>query len=105
MSDKIPGASPTPLPPDVAERLLDLLSTDDEFRQLFAKDPVSALLKAGYKPSDEDLKQLRSNMKVGSLASKDEIASGRDELKSSLTSLLCMHPIQLNAGSSGQKSE
>lgn len=105
MSDKKPGALPAPLSPEVADRLLDLLSSDDKFRQLFASDPVTAILKAGHKASDEDLKHLRSNVKTGALASKDEIKSGRDELRSSLTSLLCMHPIQLNAGSTGQKSE
>ncbi|GAB3737768.1 hypothetical protein GCM10028862_23510 [Luteimonas pelagia] len=40
-----------PLEAKVADRLLDLLSTDNEFRRLFKKDPHSALVKAGWKPT------------------------------------------------------
>jgi putative modified peptide len=42
-----------PLDPKVADRLLDLLSTDNEFRRLFKKDPQAALVKAGWKPPKE----------------------------------------------------
>jgi len=44
------GNGPAPLDPKVARKLLDLLSTDNEFRRLFKKDAHAALLKAGYKP-------------------------------------------------------
>jgi putative modified peptide len=104
MSDKIPGGAPTPLSPEAADRLLDLLSSDDKFRDLFMRDPVSALLKAGYSASDQELAQLRTTMKVDSLASKDAIAGARAQLSSSPTSLLCMNPIQLNIDSSDQGS-
>jgi len=46
---KISGAKSAPLDPKVADKLLDLLSTDNEFRRLFKKDPQAALVKAGYK--------------------------------------------------------
>jgi putative modified peptide len=44
------GPGPAPLEPKVVKKLLDLLSTDNEFRRLFKKDANAALIKAGYKP-------------------------------------------------------
>lgn len=44
------GPAPAPLEPKVARKLLDLLSTDNDFRRLFKKDAHAALLKVGYKP-------------------------------------------------------
>lgn len=44
------GNGPAPLDPKVVKKLLDLLSTDNEFRRLFKKDANAALVKAGYKP-------------------------------------------------------
>ena len=44
------GPAPAPLEPKVVKKLLDLLSTDNEFRRLFKKDAAAALAKAGYKP-------------------------------------------------------
>lgn len=43
------GPAPAPLEPKVAKKLLDLLSTDNEFRRLFKKDAHAALVKAGWK--------------------------------------------------------
>ena len=45
------GNGPVPLDPKVAKKLLDKLSTDNEFRRLFKKDAHAALLKAGWKPA------------------------------------------------------
>ena len=45
------GPAPAPLEPKVAKKLLDLLSTDNEFRRLFKKDAHAALVKAGWKPT------------------------------------------------------
>lgn len=39
---------PAPLDPKVTRRLLDLLSTDDAFRELFRQDAQAALVQAGY---------------------------------------------------------
>ncbi|WP_372017462.1 NHLP-related RiPP peptide [Pseudoxanthomonas sp. 10H] len=104
MSDPNQGAAPAPLAPEVADRLLDLLASDDDFRDLFARDPAAALVKAGYDPgAAEDLKLLHSRLKVGGLASKDAIASARDEIRSSLTSGLGMQPILLNIQSKGTR--
>src|SRR5690606_37868706 len=43
------GPAPAALEPKVARKLLDLLSSDNEFRRLFKKDAHAALVKAGYK--------------------------------------------------------
>ena len=45
------GPAPAPLDPKVTKKLLDKLSTDNEFRRLFKKDAHAALVKAGWKPS------------------------------------------------------
>lgn len=46
------GPGPTePLDPKVVKKLLDLLSTDNDFRRLFKKDAHAALVRAGWKPS------------------------------------------------------
>ncbi len=43
------GSAPAPLEPKVAKKLLDLLSTDNDFRRLFKKDAHAALVQAGWK--------------------------------------------------------
>ena len=77
------GAHP-PLDPAVADKLLELLSTDDEFRTLFKKYPEKALNQAGYfLPAGAAA--LRCT-EVEHLASKDEVAESREALRSHLTS-------------------
>lgn len=44
------GPGPAPLEPKVIKKLLDKLSTDNEFRRLFKKDATAALAKVGCKP-------------------------------------------------------
>jgi len=85
-----PGGK-TPLDPLVADRLLDLLSTDDEFRRLFAEDPLAALLEAGYdlpEPKGGDAVQFLpwlSCTMTGELASKQEIAESRELIREFVT--------------------
>lgn len=43
------GPAPAPLDPKVTKKLLDKLSTDNEFRRLFKSDAGAALAKVGYK--------------------------------------------------------
>ena len=43
------GAKPAPLDPKVTKKLLDKLSTDNDFRRLFKKDAGAALAQVGYK--------------------------------------------------------
>ena len=45
------GNGPAPLDPKVAKKLLDLLSTDNDFRRLFKQDAHAALVQAGWKPA------------------------------------------------------
>lgn len=73
------------LEPKVVAKLLGLLSTDNEFRRLFKKDPVAALTKAGYKGSALDKASLAC-MSVTNIATKQEIAASLEEIKSYLTS-------------------
>ncbi|MCC8537405.1 NHLP-related RiPP peptide [Xanthomonas axonopodis pv. poinsettiicola] len=93
---------PTPLQPEVAHTLLDLLATDDAFRELFKTDTKAALLQVGY-PS-EDVELMASRLKVETLADKATIAQARDDIQASLTSAVNMQPIRLNvpSGSSPQ---
>ena len=74
------------LEPKVISNLLDKLSTDNEFRRLFKKDPAAALVKAGYKGETLDASQLKC-MAVTKIATKQEIAEARNEINSYLTSL------------------
>ena len=67
--------------PSVVDKLLDGLSSDDDFRALFTKDPRAALEKVGYKASGNE--ELRC-AQVGTLASKEEIAGARKALATHL---------------------
>lgn len=111
-----------PLDPKVADRLLDLLSTDNEFRRLFKKDPHAALVKAGWKPPSAAKPELAKAakgppftppgpptmvppvtcLKVDRIAPKEQIIKSRSELKAMLTSALGYMPIQLNVSSTGR---
>jgi putative modified peptide len=76
------GPGPAPLHPDVANRVLDLLSTDDDFRSLFQRDPHAALVQAGHVagdgPSGGECLQLAPGE---TLASKEQIAQDREKLQ------------------------
>lgn len=108
-----------PLDPKVADRLLDLLSTDNEFRRLFKKDPQAALVKAGWKPPKAPVAapvgtKARKGppfpppgppavvppvmcLKVDRIAPKDHIIRTRDELRTFLTTELSYIPHKLDA--------
>jgi putative modified peptide len=74
------------LPADIAEKLLDHLSTDDDFRDLFEKNARAALKKIGYETpeADRDWKGRDPVLSVqhlkGGLASKEKIAADRSSL-------------------------
>ncbi|HBK46975.1 MAG TPA: putative modified peptide [Xanthomonadaceae bacterium] len=81
--------SHAPLPTDIADRLLELLSTDDAFRQVFQKNPTAALSELGYEPARIQLESQDGPPGQGSafycmtsqqLASKEEIIQARKEL-------------------------
>lgn len=94
------GTPPAALQPNVIKKLLDLLSTDDDFRSLFEKDADAALIEAGYTPpADADLKSAGSVDSARSsgvclqldqgatLASKEKIAEERAKLEASLNAI------------------
>ncbi|PPU18349.1 NHLP-related RiPP peptide [Xanthomonas arboricola] len=85
---------PNPLSPEISRKLLDLLATDDNFRDLFKNSPKVALLRLGHPSSDIEL--LASQLKVEALADKATIAKTRDEIHRSLISSAAMQPIRLN---------
>ncbi|MFD0739855.1 NHLP-related RiPP peptide [Lysobacter koreensis] len=68
-----------------ADKLLDLLSTDSEFRRLFKRNPIAGLAYVGYPPAKEAM-ALMACAAVDSLGSKKEIAAARDQLKDYLVS-------------------
>ena len=91
---KTAGTKSAPLEPKVADKLLDLLSTDNEFRRLFKKDPAAALAKAGHRgppftpPGPPDTRPPMNCYRVQYIAPKQEIDAARAELKAYLTSML-----------------
>lgn len=97
-----------PLDPKIADKLLDLLSTDNEFRRLFKKDPLSALTKVGYKVPKGDLagkadqgtsaqRLPHSCCRVQRIAPKADVIKARDEIKSMLTQGLAYTTPNLDA--------
>ena len=86
-----------PLSPEIADRLLDLLSTDDAFRARFQADPRAALHEVGYQspaPAKmtacgavaEAIPETLIDCKVEELAPKEAIIQAREEIRAMLTS-------------------
>jgi putative modified peptide len=88
--------------PEVADRLLDKLSTDDDFRDLFEKNPGAALRQVGHETAAEHAgvrgsdPAMCANLK-GGLASKEDIRAGRETMKAALTSPLSYTIFNLSA--------
>lgn len=74
-----------PFEPVVADRLLSRLVEDDGFRELFASNPEAALREVGHPDAAAALASA-SCMKVGRLASKEEIEECKEALQRDLTS-------------------
>ena len=93
--------SPT-LSAAVAKNLLEKLSTDDAFRDLFVTDPAKALEKAGYDSTDKAVAAQNATLsvccKVRELASKETIQASFDELLAMFTSGLGQITPALDAG-------
>lgn len=96
------GPPPAPLHPHVARKLLDLLSTDDDFRDLFQRDAHAALLRAGYRspaglaPDDAAALSGGACMQMGAshqLASKEQIIRDRAKLEESLNLVQHFDPL------------
>ncbi|HET6434768.1 MAG TPA: NHLP-related RiPP peptide [Xanthomonadaceae bacterium] len=69
----------TPLDPKLADRLLDLLSSDNAFRRQFKKDPQAALASLGYRATTT-----KACASVKAIAPKQEIAASRDALRTQM---------------------
>lgn len=77
------GESHPPIDPKIADELLDRLSNDDAFREQFSKDPTSAMASLGHSvPEGMEM----TCMATGELASKEQIAEARDQLREAMTS-------------------
>ena len=75
---------PRPLDAVVANRLLDLLSTDDAFRALFERDASAALEVAGYVHADPTEAGPGQCLIVNKLASKEDLVRDREKLAAAL---------------------
>lgn len=77
-------------PADVADRLLDKLSSDDDFRDQFQRNPRAALKSIGHETPDADRDVKGSDPvlccnNIKSLASKEQIRAARAELHQQLS--------------------
>ncbi|MFD1295882.1 NHLP-related RiPP peptide [Lysobacter gummosus] len=84
------------LDPAVVDKLLELLSSDDQFRDSFHKNPGAALAELGYKAPASgaqgktaapagDATTSFACMETQKIASKEEIQAAREELQRLLT--------------------
>lgn len=83
------------------QRLLDLLASDDDFRDLFTKSPYDALCQAGAAAAADEESELKLRLAsigltVQTLASKDAIRALRSSLETQLRAGIGMQPILLN---------
>ncbi|GAA5002794.1 putative modified peptide [Pseudoluteimonas lycopersici] len=90
------------LDPKVADKLLDKLGTDNDFRRLFKKDPAAALVKAGH--SKDAAALVGGCCQIDGIAPKAQIQKSRDELKTMLTAGLSMTPVRLDTGTPTSRS-
>jgi putative modified peptide len=98
-----------PLNAELADRLLDLLSTDDLFRERFQRDHLSALHSIGYESPAPGLMtacgavpaaqpEAFRECKVTELAPKEAIAAARDEIRTMLLRGLTQTTPKLDLG-------
>jgi putative modified peptide len=99
-----PNRRTAPLDPQVADRLLDLLGTDDAFRRLFTRDPATALAQVGFIRPEGTVAPNDCFWGITQLASKAQIAQARDEIRLMLTRGLAQTAPQLDAGLAGTRT-
>jgi putative modified peptide len=111
MTTKIKTA---PLSAEIADRLLDLLCTDDLFRERFQRDHLVALRSIGYESPVPGLMTACGTLpaaqpeafrdcKVNVLASKEAIARARDEIRTMLLRGLDQTTPKLDTGNSSRR--
>lgn len=93
-----------PLDPQVADRLLDMLSSDDKFRALFMSNPRQALLQVGFVNETELASPFGCFWGISKLASKDAIAAARKDIHGMLTKGLAYTTPNLDAGNSQSRA-
>jgi putative modified peptide len=77
---------------EVADKLLDKLSSDQKFRDLFEKNPRAALKSVGHETPDANRDSrgedpvMCCNLGPKGLASMDAIRAGREKMKAALVS-------------------
>ncbi|MEO6172414.1 MAG: NHLP-related RiPP peptide [Arenimonas sp.] len=91
---------PNQISPEIAEKLLDKLSSDDEFRAVFQRSPRIALAYLGDKEasdiSDAD-QSAYAHLRCDKLASAETIRASRDAMRKDLLSAhAALHPITLD---------
>lgn len=84
------GPKPAPLDPKVTRKLLDKLSTDNDFRRLFKKDVVAALAKVGHRiepgaAAGYSCLQFKSGERI---APKSKIVRDRARLEEAMNSIV-----------------
>jgi putative modified peptide len=108
------NARTAPLDAAVADRLLDLLSTDDLFRERFQRDHLAALRSIGHESPDPaamtacglalaSAPEPFRECKVTELAPKDVIAAARGEIRAMLLRGLAQTTPQLDTGPSASR--
>jgi putative modified peptide len=88
---------------ETIDALLDKLSTDDQFRALFQRNPRAAFASVGHAEAREGgaTEGLWACCQTKELASKEQIRAARDQLRTQLLSeQASYHPITLEAKSS-----
>lgn len=87
------------LPADVADRLLDRLSEDDDFRELFRRDPRAALAALGHADAaDPSIQEGAWSCLHGEgLPDKQAIRNTRSALRAQMTSQVGMDFIVFKA--------
>lgn len=94
---------PFKLSEKTVDALLDKLSCDDDFRELFQKNPREALAAVGHAPAADSAVSEGAwmCMSVSQLASKDAIKASGDTLrKQLLTTKAIYNPVNLNISKS-----
>lgn len=97
-----------PMDPRIADRLLDLLSTDDGYRSRFQQDPRAALSEIGYEAPPPGMMTACGTLplaepealidcRVNDLAPREVIAAARTEIRAMLTRGLSQDAPKLDA--------
>ena len=83
------GPASAPMDAKAAKKLLDKLSTDNDFRRLFKQDAAAALAKVGYKPEAGTSGYGCLQFKAGErIAPKAKIVRDRAKLEKSICSVI-----------------